>query len=209
MKVLIAEDHGLYREGLKVTLTGILDNPIILEAERESEVISLMEAHADLDLVLLDLHFPDGGGLRLVRRIKHDFPFVPIAVLSADDSPIQIRKIMAEGVNGYLTKTARNQVLQHALQIILSGGIYVPDTLAFDEPQSTPTFNCDLQNITPRQQQVLSLLAQGFSNKEIGRTLHLAEGTVKAHVAALLKLLGVRNRTEAANKARDLDIVDA
>ena len=206
MKILIADDHGLYREGLKSTVNRLIPQAEILEATNSVEVINQVEAHQDLALLLLDFYLADGGGLNLIKQLRNDYPLVPIAVLSGVEDPNIIRLVLAEGVNGFLTKSSSNTVLEHALKLVLAGGVFIPEQITCQQITNSG-YTPSNDQLTPRQQQVLTLLSKGMSNKEIGTSLNLAEGTVKAHVAALLKSLGARNRTEAANKARELGTV--
>ena len=116
-----------------------------------------------------------------------------------------MRDAFSIGVVGYLLKSESTVVLEQAFRLILAGGVYVSERFMC-EPMVEAEHQA-LDTLTPRQKQVLELLADGLSNKEIGRLLALAEGTVKAHVAALLKVIGVKNRTQAANWARDRNLV--
>jgi len=205
MKILIADEHGMCREGLKTTLANMVENTEIHEAETRTEVMSLLTAHQNFDFAILDLRLGDGGGLEMIEDIHKTYPQLSIAVFSANDDPSIIQSIMALGISGYLPKRLKNSVLQNAIRLILSGSTYIPQQI-IDLPRSG-NMNGKSKVLTPRQRQVLGLIAEGFSNKEIGRSLELAEGTIKSHVATLLRSLGARNRTEATTKAKQVGYI--
>jgi DNA-binding NarL/FixJ family response regulator len=168
----------------------------------------LVEENADLELVLLDLTLPDGGGLHMLADLRERYPAVPIVVMSALQDRENVTKALELGALGYIPKSAQRAVMLSALQLILSGGIYVPPEIlaavaptapespkraASRRPLASPS---DL-GLTGRQLDVLALMMEGKSNKAICRALNLAEPTVKNHVTAILKALKVSNRTEA------------
>jgi DNA-binding NarL/FixJ family response regulator len=206
MKILLCDDHALFREGLAHVLAGVDDDLSVLEAGDLEEALRLIGEHDDLDLVLLDLGLPGARGLGALRELRERCPTVSVAVVSASDDASLVRGALAAGASGFVPKSSTGPVLRSALRLILSGGVYVPEQAlaALPSRRSGAAAHGDpLAELTPRQREVADLVARGLTNKEICSALGIAEGTVKAHVAALLETLGVSNRTEAAAVLRE------
>lgn len=214
MKILIADDHELFRDGLRHVLTQLDGTVSIVEASDYPQAISLAETEVDIGIVLLDLGMPGmpwGEGLQNLRKT---LPVeVPIIVLSASDDRRHVLQAVNLGAAGFIPKTSSSRVMLSALKLVLSGGVYLPPALldqggeSAPEPAGTGTGQENSASfLTPRQREVLALLGQGKSNKEIARVLQLAEGTVKLHVTAILKALNVNNRTRAVVAASQLGL---
>lgn len=210
--LLLADDHGLVREGLKHTLADLRDDLSFLEAGSASEVLTALEANPDTALALLDLVMPGSNGFQLLTQVCDQHPELPVVILSASADPVQMRKSLDIGAAGFIPKHASAGIMLSALRLVLAGGIYVPpDMLLSPDPAPTDATNpADtdagpdaLDDLTSRQRIVLHHLGRGLSNKHIARELGLAENTVKIHVAAILRTLGVSNRTQAALVARE------
>ncbi|HEY2337887.1 MAG TPA: response regulator transcription factor [Burkholderiales bacterium] len=207
MKILIADDHALFRDGLRYMLAGLADEVTILEAKDSTEALATVGATPDLDLVLLDLAMPGMDGLAGLRALRGRRPALPVVILSASEEPIDVRRAIESGAMGFIPKASSSAVMLGALRLVLSGGVYVPPAyLARSRAGTTPITapSADTLGLTPRQHDVLRLLGQGQSNKEIARVLGLAEGTVKLHISAILRALGVSNRTRAVVAAARL-----
>lgn len=207
MKTLVADDHALLRAGLIQALSGLDPASIAFEASDADEVMEIIRAHPDLDLVLLDLFMPGANGFDLLSRVCGETGNTPVVVLSGSDDPAHMRKALDCGAAGYIHKSAAPKVMLTALGLVLAGGIYVPPDLvhapdATDSDPSAPPGTAS-EALTARQRDVLRLIAQGRSNKQIARNLALSENTVKIHVAAILRTLGASNRTEAVMRARE------
>jgi DNA-binding NarL/FixJ family response regulator len=201
MLALIADDHPLVRDALACTLLGVEPQAQVLEADDFAGCLAAMEAHAPA-LALLDLHMPGMDSVGGVRRLHALFPSVPLVVVSAEQDPAIVRAVFAAGAVGYLPKSEAPLVLQQALRLVLGGGTYMPPLVLADlRPGAAPP-RPDLGSLTPRQRDVLRCLMQGQPNKLIARELGLSEGTVKIHIAAVLRALQARNRTEAVVLAR-------
>ena len=206
MKILIVDDHPLILEALKQVL-GALDTGIqVLEAVSANDAVAISESHPNLNLILLDLGLPGKDGMEALPLLRDRSPHVPVVVFSANDDPDVVRRAIDAGAMGFIPKTSSNSLLINALRFVLAGGVYLPvevlrqpsgGTAPF--PAAAPGKAYDYRDLglTERQAQVLALLVQGMSNKMLCRELGLAEGTVKVHVAAVLKALGVANRTQA------------
>ena len=209
MLLLLADDHSLVREGLKHTLAGLSAQVDFVEAATADEVIAALAENAAPDLVLLDLVMPGSNGFELLKHVCNEHPELPVVILSGSADPAQMRKALDIGAAGYVTKSATAEVMLSALQLVLAGGIYVPPDMLKTAPSpasldrvavapSNIAVGRALVDLTARQREVLACLGQGKSNKVIARELGLSENTVKIHVAAILRALGVDNRTQAA-----------
>ena len=182
----------------------------VLQASESAEGLRMAETHADLDAVFLDLEMPGSGGMSAIPEFGKRRPELPVIVLSSSEDPRDVRRALALGALGYIPKSSPPRVLLSALQLVLSGTIYVPPLMlrpAAATPRSAGTDPARPgASLTERQLEVLRLLGKGLSNKEIGRDLGLSEKTVKAHVTAIFKTLNVVNRTQAASAAREADL---
>jgi len=211
MKILVADDHVLFREGLRFVLEDLgVPGIDVLECGTFLQAEQAVKRTPDIGLVLLDLSMPGMDGLAGLQLMRRQAPDVPVVVVTASEDPRHVRRAMEMGARGYITKTGSSESMLDGLRTVLAGGIYVSPqlTLAMPEPeqQSTAAAAAVLAQLTPRQVDVLAMLRKGKSNKEIGRELNLAEITVKMHVTAILKALGVQNRTQAAIMAEQLGL---
>lgn len=196
MKILIVDDHALFREGLCHVLKGLEESVCILEAASYDSAFVVLEAHQDMDLMLLDLNIPGRDGFSILDAASKDYPTLPIAVLSASHNKADVERVMKTSAMGYIHKNTSSKVMLGAVRLILDGGVYTPPSSIFNVASS-----CDDQSLsamTPRQREVFSLLVSGVSNKEIAIKLDIAEATIKMHVTAIFRALGVKNRTQAA-----------
>ena len=202
MKLLVADDHPLVRDALARTLGTLLPQAEIFEAADRPAAEAMLHAHAPV-LALLDLHMPGMQGAAGVSALRLRFPAVRLLVVSGDDDPATVRAVLAAGAVGFLPKAETGAVMQQALRLVLDGGCYVPARalVRLDEaPRSAAA------TLTPRQHGVLRCLMQGQPNKQIARELGIGEGTVKLHIAAVLRALRARNRTEAVVRAREIGL---
>ncbi|HKJ77386.1 MAG TPA: response regulator transcription factor, partial [Gammaproteobacteria bacterium] len=168
--------------------------------------LQLVEGEPDLDLVLLDIAMPglDGGGWEVLRTLRAHHPDIPVVVLSASEQPEDVTRALEQGALGFVPKSTPTEHLLHALRLVLAGGTYAPAHLLEARPAAAPESgpaNAGTNGLTPRQQEVLRLLARGHSNRGIGEALDLSPETVKVHVRALYRTLGVQNRTQAVQEA--------
>lgn len=208
MKILIADDHSIVREGLRNALNGFGTDNHLLEAGTADETRAQLSEHPDTELIILDLHMPGSNGLDLVSDLCNTYTDIPLAVLSAEEDPQIIQQAIDRGAAGFIPKSAASRVMVSALQLILSGGVYIPEDI-FKAPlqNGKPGHNGTPPDLTQRQQDVLVLLAGGHSNKSIAKRLGLSEHTIKIHITGILRALGVNNRTEAAIACRELGLI--
>jgi DNA-binding NarL/FixJ family response regulator len=208
VKILVVDDHPLIREALRQVLRALDEQLELLEAPTCDESFEILRRHPDVSLILLDLTLPDVDGYEVLGRLRDEYPAMPVVVLSAADQPEAVMRALDGGAMGFIPKTSSSQLLLNALRLVLSGAIYLPLEVlrkehdiapAAPRAPATPSELRDPAEIglTGRQAQVLALLVQGKPNKLICRDLNLAEGTIKIHVTAILKTLGVLNRTQA------------
>ncbi|MDX8456316.1 response regulator transcription factor [Mesorhizobium sp. VK9D] len=211
-RIVIADDHGLYRRGLRLALTASIPGAEIFDAACFDAVIRLLEQQVSIDLAILDLNMPGLFDQEVLCDVISAYSDTRFAIVSADGSRAEILKALSIGLHGYIVKSQRDEEVVLAVNEILAGRIYVPSLLsrtsggqgqhALPLSETSPTRRRagidNLARLTLRQKQVLKLMAEGYSNKEIGRNLEIAEATTKIHAAAILRELGVRNRTEAA-----------
>jgi DNA-binding NarL/FixJ family response regulator len=206
MKILVVDDHPLILEALKQVLRDLDPDIEILEARDASQALDQATRHPELSLLLLDLTLPGKHGFELLSELRLNFPQLPVVVLSATEDRDTVMRALNDGAMGFIPKTSKTEVMIAALRLVFSGGVYLPPCAfsAVNTPNAaetrisaSPSRSPRDVGLTERQAQVLALLVQGKSNKLICRALDLAEGTVKIHVTAILRTLGVCNRTEA------------
>jgi DNA-binding NarL/FixJ family response regulator len=205
MKVVIADDHPMVRDALARTVRLVEPQAEVIEAVDYASAEAALHEHAPV-LALLDLHMPGMDGAEGVRRLHARFAAVPLVVASGDDDPIVIRATFAAGAVGFLPKSESPEVLQQAIRLVRGGGTYMPTQALADLRHGAPPPRPDASGLTPRQLDVLRSLMRGQPNKLIARELGLTEGTVKIHIAAILRALQARNRTEAVVMARKLGL---
>jgi DNA-binding NarL/FixJ family response regulator len=207
MKLLLVDDHAMFRDGLSLLIAHHFQDVEVLQAERLAQAIAMVKRHVDLDVVLLDLTLPDSSGLDALPRLHEATPNARIVVLSADDSASTVRGAIECGAAGFIPKTAQGSTLRAALDVVLGGGVYLPGSPPQDpSPAGAPERALDL---SPRQVEVLHLLIRGATNKHICRELSMAESTAKTHVAAIFRRLEVSNRTQAVFAAARLGLRQA
>ncbi|MBT9568530.1 MAG: response regulator transcription factor [Thiobacillus sp.] len=200
MKTLLADDHPLMREGVRQVLAQLEPPVEIIDAHDYPSLFAQTAAHADLDLAVVDLNMPGFVGMQGITQFRSRFPDVPLVVLSASESPTDIRSALEAGALGYIPKAASTAVMLSALRQVLSGDLYMPTCLGdggLHAPAAADFTDLQHSGLTARQLEVARLLAQGCTNKAIAGMLSMSESTVKVHIAAIFRALKVSNRTEA------------
>jgi DNA-binding NarL/FixJ family response regulator len=204
MKVLIADDHPMVRDALARTLQALQPGVQITEASSYGQTDARL---ADApDLLILDLQMPGMDGIEGVRRLRQRHPAQRMVVSSGLDDAATVRGVLGLGVAGFVSKAEPADVLAHALKQVLAGGVVLPPPAAAGAAAPSAWRGTDFAGLTQRQLEVMRLLMQGEPNKLIARQLGLSEGTVKVHIAAILRTLQARNRTEAVVMARALGL---
>jgi DNA-binding NarL/FixJ family response regulator len=220
MKVLLVDDHPLILSALQTVIQGLGDDVTVVGAASAAEARALLKEDADYDLVLLDLALGDADGFEVLTELRATYPALPIVVVSASDRTSDVIRAIDLGAMGFVPKRSSNDTLTEALRMVMSGGLYVPPMLLGLEPAKSAEVDTvpdvmrpagtpappahpkspatlDQVGLTPRQSEVLALLLQGKPNKLIARELNVSVETVKDHVAAVLRALGVSTRTQA------------
>lgn len=206
---LIADDHPLFREALIGALQLNFDDLDIVESDSLETTIGQIGNNPDLDLVLLDLHMPGSGDLYGIIRIREDFPDMPIAVVSGTEDTDIISKVMGYGAMGFIPKSTRSATIAQAINTILEGDNWLPEGM---ESKLSRLSNEDLDlanrvaELTPQQYRVLVLLHEGLLNKQIAYELNVTEATIKAHITAIFRKLGINSRTQAVLLAEKLQL---
>jgi DNA-binding NarL/FixJ family response regulator len=218
LKVLVIDDHPLVQEGVSAALESLADDVTVMAARDAEQGLGLAAEHPDLDLVLLDLALPGMSGFNLIGKLHERLPSLPVVVLSALEEPENVRHAINAGAMGFVPKSAATRVLIDVLQQVLEGNVTVPLALQSAGPpvshalpgasaDSVAAGEPDVALLTLRQLEVLSRVCQGKTNKQIATELGLSEKTVKAHVTAIFKVLGVVNRTQAVLVARRVGMI--
>lgn len=203
MKLLIIDDHPVVRDGLAALLRQLGPEVTVLLAEGVSQGLGLADVHPDLDVVILDLMMPGSDGFGALHEFGRLQPQLPVVVLSSSEDPRDVRRALASGALGYIPKSAPPRTILAAVQFVLAGNVFVPTLMAQDTASTRDQaadhgFPRSGVSLTSRQIDVLRLLCEGRSNKEIARTLGVSQKTVKVHVTAIFKALNVANRVQAA-----------
>lgn len=222
MKILVADDHELFLKGLELILTDMNPDVQLVFAKNYNEVFAAIEQEKDFNLVLTDLAMPGASWLQAIEHIHDTLPETPIIILSAVFDKEVVQKTIDIGAAGYIPKTSSNAVILSAVNLVLSGGVYIPAELLkgtssnefemLKQLEVLPVEKSDKEKVrilSPRQIDVIRLISRGQSNKQIAYELGLTEGTVKLHVTAILKLLNVYNRTGAVVEATRLGLIDS
>ena len=214
MKVLVVDDHALVRRGMGHVIRECFADAEVLEAGSAKEAVERLSSE-EVDVALVDVRMPDADGLELLHDVKARWPGLPVIMLTSFDHAHYVRRALAEGAAGYMLKDATPEDLEQAINVALSGGgnVLSPkviqnlfesmDAGTGSEGSATPRA---AGSLTQRETDILALLAEGRSNRDISRALFLSEKTVKAHLAAIFRKLSVTNRTQAAMVAVSMGI---
>lgn len=214
MKILIVDDHALVRRGMGHVVRESFPDAEVVEAGSASEALEAMDAAGGVDVALVDVRMPDSDGLELLHQMKARWSSVPVIMLTSFDHAHYVRRALAEGAAGYMLKDATPVDLEQAIKVALSGGgnVLSPRVIQnlFEAMDGTGNDGASSPRspsiLTQRETDILSLLAEGKSNRDISRSLFLSEKTVKAHLAAIFRKLAVTNRTQAAMAAVSMGI---
>jgi DNA-binding NarL/FixJ family response regulator len=210
MKLILADDHTLFRNGLALLLKAHDAGCEVWEGDDLDAALASAGAHPEADAALLDLNMPGMAGVHGIRRFVEAHPRLPLIILTGSESLQDIQDVLAAGASGFIPKSSTSAVMLSAIRLVLAGGTYVPpQALAGGQSRAAPHDARERAQtqLTERQLQVLHLLAEGKPNKLICRELGIEEGTVKAHIATIFRVLDVANRTEAASVAREIGLL--
>ena len=198
MHIILADDHPLYRSGMKILLEELFPESVIDEAGDADALNARIVTLPKPDLIISDLLFPGFDYMSDLKRLRQTFSLCPIIAVSMLNDPIEIDRIMGLGVNGFISKSVSSREMQEAIRNVMQGQIEVRYSDAMPVGNLSSQQRNSLDELTPRQIEILRLLRHGLSNKEIARKLDLSPFTVRSHVSALMKNLGVSNRAAAS-----------
>jgi two-component system, NarL family, nitrate/nitrite response regulator NarL len=212
MKILIVDDHPIYRKGLVALLDHMERDTVLLQANDGAQALVLIAEHDDLDVVILDLVIPGMDGLRAIAEFGKIRPELPVIILSSSENTADVRAALANGALGYVPKSAAEHTLLTAIRVVLNGDIYVPPFVLLQAESAHPAglkieSGLDRPVLTDRQIEVLRRISAGQLNKIIAVELGLSEKTVKSHITAIFRALNVVNRSQAAAVAREAGFI--
>ena len=210
MKVLIADEQSLFRDGLTLRLKEINQTIDILQSSSLTETLQILSAEPNTDILILDIDLAGFSAEETIKNIQNISPSAKIIAISSSEDAHNIKNILSLGAKGYIPKRSDSNILSGALKLILDGGTYIPPVMLKTDSISkltSPTLPPLKKNLTNRQSQVLDLIAQGKSNKQIAYDMGVSEATVKLHINALLRSLKVNNRTQAVITAQKMGLI--
>jgi DNA-binding NarL/FixJ family response regulator len=213
MRILIVDDHALVRRGMNYVVKEGFPDADVIEAESSAAALEAMRTSEKVDLALVDVRMPDLDGLELLKALKGEWEDMPVIMLSTYENAPYVKRALADGAAGYLLKDATPEDLSQAINVAMSGSgnVLSPRVIQnlFEDQESSNTSSNGRRSeysLTQREHDILALLAEGRSNREIAGALYLSEKTVKAHLAAIFRKLGVTNRTQAAMMAVQMGV---
>lgn len=204
-RIIIVDDHPLFRTALRQTLAGQGHGATVEEAGDLAALTAALEADRDCDLVLLDLNMPGAHGFSGLLLLRAQYPDVPVMIISATEDPKVIRRTFELGAAGYLPKSVGPGEIRAAIDAVLKGGVSVPAEVDLRTEDDETAFSRRLATLTPQQIRVLMMLSDGLMNKQIAYELSISEATVKAHVSSILQKLDVDSRTQAVIAASRIE----
>ncbi|GGM02738.1 response regulator [Nakamurella endophytica] len=215
VRVFVVDDHGLFRAGVKAELAGLDDDRIEVAGEAGSVAEAVVRITADPpDVVLLDVHMPDGGGRAVLEQVHRTHPDVVFLALSVSDAADDVINVIRAGARGYVTKTISGRELADAVVRVAGGdAVFSPRLAGFvldafsDRPGAAPVGDPELDLLSPREREVLKLLARGYAYKEIASQLFISIKTVETHVSAVLRKTQKSNRYELSRWATDRRLI--
>nr|WP_218888721.1 response regulator transcription factor [Saccharopolyspora hordei] len=213
VRVFLVDDHALFRTGVRAELAAAEQVEVVGEAGSVAEAVAGI-AHYQPEVVLLDVHMPDGGGAEVLRQVRPRQPEVVFLALSVSDAAEDVIAVIRGGARGYVTKTISGRELADAIVRVHGGdAVFSPRLAGFvldafsEGPGSAPVGDPELDLLTPREREVLRLLARGYAYKEIASELYISVKTVETHVSSVLRKTQLSNRYELSRWATDRRLV--
>ncbi|MDV5172003.1 response regulator transcription factor [Photobacterium rosenbergii] len=203
--IVIADDHPLFRNALFQSVHMAISGANLLEADSLDSLLTLLDKEDDVDLLLLDLKMPGANGMSGLIQLRSQYPDLPIVVISASEEPSVIRQVRSHGAFGFIPKSSDMRALISSLNQVLDGEPVFPEGLGEDNDELTELTE-RIAALTPQQYKVLGMLSDGLLNKQIAYELNVSEATIKAHMTAIFRKLGVKNRTQAVILLQQMDI---
>lgn len=205
--MVVVDDHPLFREALSGSIKARLPACDVYAVDTFDKLQALLAERLDLDLVLLDLHLPGNHGLSGLAWLRGHYPALPVIVISAHDDADIVQRALNDGAAGFLSKSAESELIIEAIGQVMAGETWVSGGM---QPESGDADQTELARrvgeLTPQQYRILRMLGEGLLNKQIAWELDITEATVKAHMTAVMRKLGVHNRTQAVTLFSRLDV---
>lgn len=208
-KIIIADDHPLFRTAMQQAVKQLVPEVTIVQAENLPQLQTVVEQHKDADLILLDLQMPEAHGFSGLVFLRSHHPDIPVIVVSACEDPAIMCQAIDHEASGYIPKSSSLEDIASAINLVLAGDVYLPEVARrFHHQPNAKAMDLAnrLASLTPQQFRVLGMMSEGMLNKQIAYDLEVSEATVKAHVTAIFRKLGVRTRTQAVIAVQSLDI---
>jgi len=210
-KLIVADDHPLFRNALVNAISNTFVTKATIETDSFDSTVQALEQNPDTDLLLLDLHMPGNCGFLGLIQLRKSFPTLPIVVISASEDTDVIKRVMSFGASGFVPKSAHPVEIGRALHAVMDGDVWLPEKFqSLLSPQTSHDSDLDLAarvaQLTAQQYKVLYYLTEGWLNKQIAYDLNISEATVKAHMTAIFRKLGVTNRTQVVIQAQRLQL---
>ena len=209
--LIIADDHPLFRNALVNAISNTFVTKATIETDSFDTTVTALEQHPEADLLLLDLHMPGNCGFLGLIQLRKSFPTLPIVVISASDDADVIKRVMNFGASAYVPKSAHPVEIGNALNAVLAGDVWLPEKYQHllketQGQQQDLDLAAKIAQLTAQQYKVLYYLTEGWLNKQIAYDLNISEATVKAHMTAIFRKLGVTNRTQVVIQAQRLHL---
>ena len=207
-RIIIADDHPLFRNALCQAVKQVVPDADIMECDSISSLETLLTAQSDVDLILLDLRMPGANGFSGLVLIRRQHPDIPVVVISASDDHMIVQRAIEYGASGFIPKASDLSQIADALQTVMNGSLWLPSVISQNPSNDEHEFAQRLKTLTPQQLRVFMMLTKGLLNKQIAGQVNVSEATVRTHMTAIFRKLGVRNRTQAVLAANYLNVDD-
>lgn len=208
-QIIIADDHPLFRAALRQAVGQAVSGVDILEADSIASLQAAIEDCPDADLVLLDLNMPGAHGFSGLVFLRGQYPGLPVVVVSGSEDLQVVRRAIDYGASGFIPKSSPLPTISEAIRGVLDGDVWLPPGIAGKisaMPGAPAELAAQLASLTPQQFRVLGMLSEGLLNKQIAYELDVSEATIKAHITAIFRKLGVRNRTQAVIALQHMEL---
>ena len=207
-RIIIADDHPLFRNALCQAVKQVVPDADIMECDSISSLEVLLTAQSDIDLILLDLRMPGANGFSGLVLTRRQHPDIPVVVISASDDHMIMQRAIEYGASGFIPKASDLSQIADALQTVMNGSLWLPSVTSQNPSNDEHEFAQRLKTLTPQQLRVFMMLTKGLLNKQIAAQVNVSEATVRTHMTAIFRKLGVRNRTQAVLAANYLNVDD-
>lgn len=206
-KIVIADDHPLFRSALCHAIKQALGPIELLECDTITQLEATLLKHPDVDLLLLDLQMPGANGFSGLVLVRREYPGIPVVIVSASEDGHHIQRALDYGAFGFIPKSADLPTIGMAIRSVLDGNIWLPERTTIEPiTDDEKVFAERIQTLTPQQLKVFMMLTKGLLNKQIAAEVNVSEATVRTHMTAIFRKLGVRNRTQAVLAANYLSV---